>query len=149
MKNCTKQEVGYLKELGEINECRINGYKNAITKVFDDKFLRFFSENIKKSNELNTQLCHLVDEALKDFTSNEDNIKTSCIKYYFTLAKLSSNARTVILSCYLGDISSVKIYKSLLCSVNFTFGLKELLSKQLAYVEETQVIAKKILLNSK
>ncbi len=150
MKNCTNAEVSSLLKLTEINVARVSGYESAISKTGESELKKHLVDEFREMSALTNQL-NLVINDFPEKTNyekiNDNNEKISCTNFYFTVAKVSGNPRTVILSCYLGDKSALAAYRSFLKSetTNLSPCLREILSKQLTNVEESFLTTSQIL----
>ena len=150
MKNCTNEEVNCLIKLIEINANRVKGHESAIAKTRESELRKHLIDEFREMSELTTQLNLIINEfteKLNDEKNSNHNEKISCINFYFTVAKASSNPRTVILSCYLGDKCALTAYLNFLKSERTQLSpyLREILSNQLVNIEESLQTTNQIL----
>lgn len=142
-----------LLKLSEINLARVEGYKNAISKICKGDMRKELSARVKETMDLSKQLNRVISDSQIDTENTDEQQMGKKIlrpNFYFMIAKGSKNPRTAILSCQLGDQCAVTEYKKVLISKTvklFPF-LRVILLKQLKNLEDSLVTTKLIIFNS-
>jgi hypothetical protein len=153
METYSEEVFNSLLKLSEINMARMEGYKNAVSKIYDDDVRKNLDARIEETLDLTNQLNRVIAD-LKIDTENtgEYPIDKKILRpnFYFTIAKASNNPRTVILSCQLGDQCAVAAFTEVLMtkSVKLLPFLQNILVKQLENFEKSLVTTQLIMFNS-
>lgn len=142
-----------LLKLSEINGARVEGYKNAISKISESEVRKELSARIIETMQLSNQLNSVIFDSKIDAESNkEDQIGKKILRpnFYFMIAKASNNPRTAVLSCQLGDQCAVTAYQEVLISktIKLLPFLKNILVKQLKNIEESLARTRLIMFDS-
>lgn len=153
METYSEEIFNSLLKLSEINLFRVEGYKNAISKICKGDMRKELSARVKETVNLSNQLNRVISDSKIDTeNAEEDKIGKKILRpnFYFMIAKCSNNARTAILSCQLGDQCAVTVYKELLITktVKLLPLLRNILVKQLKNLEESLETTRLIMSNS-
>jgi hypothetical protein len=153
METYSEEIFNSLLKLSEINVARVEGYKNAISKICKGDMRKELSARVKETMDLSNQLNSVISDSKSDSeTTKVDQIGKKILRpnFYFMIAKGSNNPRTAILSCQLGDQCAVTAYKELLITktVKLLPFVRKILVKQLKNLEDSLVTTRLIMFDS-
>ena len=135
----TKETVGILNDLIEINNDRVKGFEKALHDVEGDAELRAtFTEKIGESHHLKMQLAKEV-EALGQNAETGTSVSGTIHRTWLDVrAKFTGHSEhTILEDCEFGEDAILKAYKSALEGEHLPAYVRDILNDQLVVLQSS------------
>jgi len=133
----TKETVGILNDLIEINNDRIKGFENALRDVENDAGLKAtFTEKIGESHHFKMQLAEEVEVLGKEAETGTSVSGTLHRTWLDMRAKFTGHSEhTILEDCEFGEDAILKAYKSAIADEHLPAYLRDTLNEQLVVLQ--------------
>ena len=133
----TKETVGILNDLIEINNDRIKGFENALKDVEGDAELKAtFTEKIGESHRLKMQLAKEVETLGQEAETGTSVSGTIHRTWLDVRAKFTGHSEhTILEDCEFGEDAILKAYKSALTEEHLPAYVRDILNDQLVVLQ--------------